>query len=231
LLNSLGFPNEGLDAIKKRLKNTAKISCLGINIGPNKDTSIDNMQTDYIKCYEELSEYADFITINVSSPNTPKLRQLQDRKFIAELVSLLIESRNQSKKNPKIFIKVSPDERNQTYLDIINIINKTSIDGLIVTNTSNNLKLKSSLNISNLEGGLSGKVLRNSSNNILRLVKEKLNNEKIIVAVGGVFDVDSYNEKLDLGADLVQIYTGFVYEGPNLVKKIIKNDKQKSSNS
>ena len=101
LLNSLGFPNEGLDAIKKDLKNTAKITCMGINIGPNKDTPIDNMRDDYIKCYEELSEFADFVTINVSSPNTPELRQLQDQKFITEIVSLLVESRNKSKKNPK----------------------------------------------------------------------------------------------------------------------------------
>ena len=116
-------------------------------------------------------------------------------------------------------------------MHIINTINQTDIDGVIISNTTNDEILKEQLNVGHLPGGISGKSLRNSSNKILKEIKSIISNEKIIVAVGGVFDVDSYNEKFELGADLVQMYTGLIYEGPNLVKRIIENDKQISRNS
>ena len=231
LLNSLGFPNEGVRSIKSRLKKVSGDICLGVNIGPNKDTVPEEVINDYLLCYEEVFEYADFVTINISSPNTPNLRSLHNAENFKAVIDAILSERNRHQKKPKVFIKISPDEEFKTYTNLIETINNSAIDGVIISNTSNNQNLKKSLNVAHLPGGISGKSLKNSSNKILKEIKTMINKEKIIVAVGGIFDVDSYNEKFELGADLVQMYTGLIYEGPNLVKRIVKNDKQISSNS
>ena len=231
LLNSLGFPNEGVRSIKSRLKKVSGDICLGVNIGPNKDTVPEEVINDYLLCYEEVFEYADFVTINISSPNTPNLRSLHNAKNFKAVIDAILSERNRHQKKPKVLIKISPDEESKTYTDLIETINNSAIDGVIISNTSNNQNLKKSLNVAHLPGGISGKSLKNSSNKILKEIKTMINKEKIIVAVGGIFDVDSYNEKFELGADLVQMYTGLIYEGPNLVKRIVKNDNQISSNS
>ena len=231
LLNSLGFPNEGVRSIKSRLKKVSGDICLGVNIGPNKDTVPEEVINDYLLCYEEVFEYADFVTINISSPNTPNLRSLHNAENFKAVIDAILSERNRHQKKPKVFIKISPDEEFKTYTNLIETINNSAIDGVIISNTSNNQNLKKSLNVAHLPGGISGKSLKNSSNKILKEIKTMINKEKIIVAVGGIFDVDSYNEKFELGADLVQMYTGFIYEGPNLVKRIVKNDNQISSNS
>ena len=231
LLNSLGFPNEGVRSIKSRLKKVSGDICLGVNIGPNKDTVPEEVINDYLLCYEEVFEYADFVTINISSPNTPNLRSLHNAENFKAVIDAILNERNRHQKKPKVFIKISPDEESKTYTNLIETINNSAIDGVIISNTSNNQNLKKSLNVAHLPGGISGKSLKNSSNKILKEIKTMINKEKIIVAVGGIFDVDSYNEKFELGADLVQMYTGLIYEGPDLVKRIVKNDKQISSNS
>ena len=231
LLNSLGFPNEGVRSIKSRLKKVNGDICLGVNIGPNKDTVPEEVINDYLLCYEEVFEYADFVTINISSPNTPNLRSLHNAENFKAVIDAILSERNRHQKKPKVFIKISPDEESKTYTNLIETINNSAIDGVIISNTSNNKNLKKSLNVAHLPGGISGKSLKNSSNKILKEIKTMINKEKIIVAVGGIFDVDSYNEKFELGADLVQMYTGLIYEGPNLVKRIVKNDNQISSNS
>ena len=231
LLNSLGFPNEGVRSIKSRLKKVSGDICLGVNIGPNKDTVPEEVINDYLLCYEEVFEYADFVTINISSPNTPNLRSLHSAENFKAVIDAILSERNRHQKKPKVFIKISPDEESKTYTNLIETINNSAIDGVIISNTSNNQNLKNSLNVAHLPGGISGKSLKNSSNKILKEIKAMINKEKIIVAVGGIFDVDSYNEKFELGADLVQMYTGLIYEGPNLVKRIVKNDNQISSNS
>ena len=231
LLNSLGFPNEGVRSIKSRLKKVSGDICLGVNIGPNKDTIPEEVINDYLLCYEEVFEYADFVTINISSPNTPNLRSLHNAENFKAVIDAILSERNRHQKKPKVFIKISPDEESKTYTNLIETVNNSAIDGVIISNTSNNQNLKKSLNVAHLPGGISGKSLKNSSNKILKEIKTMINKEKIIVAVGGIFDVDSYNEKFELGADLVQMYTGLIYEGPNLVKRIVKNDKQISSNS
>lgn len=231
LLNSLGFPNEGVRSIKSRLKKVSGDICLGVNIGPNKDTLPEEVINDYLLCYEEVFEYADFVTINISSPNTPNLRSLHNAENFKAVIDAILSERNRHQKKPKVFIKISPDEESKTYTNLIETVNNSAIDGVIISNTSNNQNLKKSLNVAHLPGGISGKSLKNSSNKILKEIKTMINKEKIIVAVGGIFDVDSYNEKFELGADLVQMYTGLIYEGPNLVKRIVKNDKQISSNS
>ena len=231
LLNSLGFPNEGVKSIKSRLKKVSGDICLGVNNGPNKDTVPEKVINDYLLCYEEVFEYADFVTINISSPNTPNLRSLHNAENFKAVIDAILSERNRHQKKPKVFIKISPDEESKTYTNLIETINNSAIDGVIISNTSNNQNLKKSLNVAHLPGGISGKSLKDSANKILKEIKTIINQEKIIVAVGGIFDVDSYNEKFELGADLVQMYTGLIYEGPNLVKRIVKNDKQISSNS
>ena len=204
---------------------------MGINIGPNKDTTPDKIIDDYLFCYQELHEHADFITLNISSPNTPNLRKLHNIESFTKIIKAILNERDLHQHKPKILVKLSPDEEDIAYKDLIDTINQTDIDGVIVSNTTNNKTLKDQLNIGHLPGGISGKSLRDSSNKILKEIKSIISDEKIIVAVGGVFDVDSYNEKLEIGADLVQMYTGLIYEGPNLVKRIIENDKQISRNS
>jgi len=231
LLNSLGFPNEGVATIKPRLQKVRDDICLGVNIGPNKDTIPQEIVNDYLFCYREVFKYADFVTMNISSPNTPNLRSLHTIENFKSFIDAILIERSKHQKQPKIFIKISPDEESKTYKDLIETINDSAIDGVVISNTSDNQNLKESLKVGHLPGGISGKSLKNSANKILKEIKTIINQEKIIVAVGGIFDVDSYNEKFELGADLVQMYTGLIYEGPNLVKRIIKNDKQISSNS
>ena len=231
LLNSLGFPNEGVATIKPRLQKVRDDICLGVNIGPNKDTVPQEIVNDYLICYREVFKYADFVTMNISSPNTPNLRSLHNIENFKSVIDAILNERSKHQKQPKIFIKISPDEESKTYKDLIETINDSAIDGVVISNTSDNQNLKESLKVGHLPGGISGKSLKNSANKILKEIKTIINQEKIIVAVGGIFDVDSYNEKFELGADLVQMYTGLIYEGPNLVKRIVKNDNQISSNS
>ena len=231
LLNSLGFPNEGVATIKPRLQKVRDDICLGVNIGPNKDTIPQEIVNDYLFCYREVFKYADFVTMNISSPNTPNLRSLHNIENFKSVIDAILNERSKHQKQPKIFIKISPDEESKTYKDLIETINDSAIDGVVISNTSDNQNLKESLKVGHLPGGISGKSLKNSANKILKEIKTIINQEKIIVAVGGIFDVDSYNEKFELGADLVQMYTGLIYEGPNLVKRIVKNDNQISSNS
>jgi len=223
LLNSLGFNNDGTEEIKNRLEKLNHNCTLGINIGPNKSTPADRFHEDYSICMRSLAKYADYIAINISSPNTPELRDLHKKENIQKVIRVVLEERDNTNNKPKIFIKLSPDEDNQTYLELIELINLSKIDGVIISNTSNNQELKKELNVDNLPGGISGLAIKNKSNELLKFVKKNLNEEKILVAVGGVFDVDSYNEKIDIGADLVQMYTGLVYEGPNQVRRIVKN--------
>ena len=225
LINSLGFNNHGMEAMLSNLKSLRRRGALGINIGPNKNTKFENILEEYLILYRAFSSHADYITINISSPNTPGLRNMHDPHCFKDLIRQISAERSTSNDKPKILIKFSPDENHDTYIKLIEILNNSDLDGVIISNTTvdNDLKIKSEA--TSINGGISGKLLKDKSNELLAFFKKNLNPKKIIVAVGGVFDVDSYNKKLDLGADLVQIYTGFVYEGPSLVKRIVQNGK------
>ena len=225
LINSLGFNNHGMEAMLSNLKNLKRRGALGINIGPNKNTKFENILEEYLILYKAFSSHADYITINISSPNTPGLRNMHDPQCFEDLIRKISSERSTSVDKPKILIKFSPDESHDTYIKLIEILNSSDFDGVIISNTTvdNNLKIKSGA--TSISGGISGKLLQDKSNELLVFFKKNLKPEKIIVAVGGVFDVDSYNKKLDLGADFVQIYTGFVYEGPSLIKRIVQNGK------
>ena len=132
LLNSLGFPNEGVKAIKSRLKKVSEDICLGVNIGPNKETAPEELVNDYLLCYEEVFEYADFVTINISSPNTPNLRSLHNIENFKAVINAILSERNKHQKKPKVFIKISPDEQSNIYKDLIETINNSEIDGCLL---------------------------------------------------------------------------------------------------
>ena len=226
LLNSLGFNNKGATYVKKKLQALKrKDIVIGANIGPNKSTETNKRKEDYSYCFNELADYVDYIVLNISSPNTPDLRDLHNIENLKEIIECILIEKENINYSGKIFLKLSPDEKKSKTEAVINLVNSMDIDGVIASNTSDDNQLKSALGVSQKPGGISGKPLKNKSNELLKLVKSKIEPKKIIVAVGGVFDVDSYNEKLDLGADLVQMYTGLIYEGPNQVREIIRNGK------
>ena len=221
LINRMGFNNDGVEKIIHRLK-TNKNVIIGGNIGKNKDTPNDKAVKDYIFCFEGLFNYVDYFVVNVSSPNTPNLRALQSKKPLTFILNSLQRLNNQKPKRKPILIKISPDLNKNELIDIIQIVKETNIDGVIATNTTlDRSGLKSSKK--DQTGGLSGVPLRNKSTEIIKFLSEKSNKGFPIIGVGGVHSYEDAIEKFNAGADLIQLYTGFVYEGPGIVKKINKS--------
>lgn len=220
LINSMGFNNEGVEAVIPRLKKNKNI-IIGGNIGKNKITPNERAVDDYVCCFKTLYPYVDYFVVNVSSPNTPNLRELQDKKPLTNLLNTLQEI-NQANKKPKpILIKIAPDLSDEQLLDIIKIVKTTDTAGVIATNTSLDFNGLKSSNKSQI-GGLSGKPLNLRSTQVIRFLSEKSRKAFPIIGVGGIHDPNDAIEKLNAGADLIQLYTGFVYEGPGLVKRINK---------
>ena len=220
IINRMGFNNEGVDDAVKRLKKNKNV-LIGGNIGKNKITPNEEAVNDYIYCFNALFDYVDYFVVNVSSPNTPNLRALQDKEPLTHLLSTLKEL-NEEKNVPKpILLKIAPDLSDDQLLDIIDIVTSVKIDGVIATNTTLN---REGLQSKHKEeaGGLSGKPLTQRSTEVIRFLVEKSNNAFPIIGVGGVHSPDDAIEKLNAGAALVQLYTGFVYEGPAAVKNINK---------
>ena len=222
IINRMGFNNEGVDEAVKRLKKNKNV-LIGGNIGKNKTTSNENAVNDYIYCFDALFDYVDYFVVNVSSPNTPNLRELQDKEPLTKLLTTL-KKRNEQRENSKpILLKIAPDLSNDQLLDIIAIIKKVKIDGVIATNTTlSRADLNSSKSILKEPGGLSGKPLNKRSNEVIRFLSEKSNQAFPIIGVGGIHSEEDALRKIEAGASLVQLYTGFVYEGPLLIKKINK---------
>lgn len=226
LINRMGFNNEGLDAFVSRVKHGKRPNniILGGNIGKNKNTPNEEAVNDYRICFEALFPYVDYFVVNVSSPNTPNLRALQDKKPLTALLSTLQEI-NQKKATPKpILLKIAPDLTDTQLDDIIEIVGNTKIDGLIAANTTinrANLKTDEATIKAIGNGGLSGAPVRERSTEVIKYLKSKAPNIKII-AVGGIASPEDAIEKLGAGADLIQIYSGLIYEGPALIKKINK---------
>ena len=220
IINRMGFNNGGVDAAVLRLKKNKGV-LIGGNIGKNKVTPNEDAVSDYLICFETLFDYVDYFVVNVSSPNTPNLRELQEKKPLTELLSKL-ETRNSEHKTKKpILLKIAPDLTNEQLLDIIDIVNETKIAGVIATNTTisrDNLQSENRIEI----GGLSGKPLAKRSTEVIRFLSEKSNKAFPIIGVGGIHSAEDALEKLEAGASLVQLYTGFIYEGPKLVTEINK---------
>ena len=220
IVNRLGFNNKGVDYLVKRIKERKYNGVLGINIGANKDSMGQKRVDDYIECFQKVSAYADYITVNISSPNTPGLRSLHAKENFLPLFKAIKDVREtQNFLNP-IFIKLSPDENIDVISEITKAIKEFNFDGVITSNTTiekSNLMFKSKVDLS---GGLSGKPLLEKSNELLSLVHSR-EPELFKIGVGGVHNKESFNMKLEKGASLVQIYTSFIYDGPEIIKKLL----------
>ncbi len=226
LINRMGFNNEGVEALVSRLKK-AKYSNLivGGNIGKNKVTPNAEASEDYRICFEALFPFVDYFVVNVSSPNTPNLRALQDKEPLTALLSLL-QKLNHQKEAPKpILLKIAPDLSDEQLDDILEIVQTTKIEGIIATNTTisrEGLKEKKEKVAAIGNGGLSGQPVRSRSTEVIRYLFEKSNRQLKIIGVGGICSAEDALEKLDAGACLVQVYSGLIYAGPNLIKDINK---------
>lgn len=221
IVNRMGFNNNGAANAAQNIKRANKNIIVGGNIGKNKVTPNYKAVDDYLKCFDELFAHVHYFVVNVSSPNTPGLRELQDKEPLMNILNSLQKQNNLKSKRKPILLKIAPDLTNDQLNDIIDIVKTTKIDGLVATNTTisreNLLTEKEAIeNIGN--GGLSGKPLFNRSKEVIRYIKAK--SDIPVIGVGGIMSADDAIEIIKAGADLIQIYTGFIYEGPNLIKKI-----------
>lgn len=224
IINRMGFNNGGVEEAVERLKENPKGNgrvLIGGNIGKNKITPNEEAVNDYIICFEALFDYVDYFVVNVSSPNTPNLRELQEKEPLTQLLQTLQNRNNLKDKRKPILLKIAPDLTEEQLLDIIDIVADTKIDGVIATNTTISREGLSSENKKEM-GGLSGKPLTKRATEVIRFLSEKSNKAFPIIGVGGIHSAEDALEKLDAGASLVQLYTGFIYEGPDLIKKINK---------
>lgn len=218
IINRMGFNNEGVDEAVKRLKKNTNV-LIGGNIGKNKVTPNEEAVNDYIYCFNVLFDYVDYFVVNVSSPNTPNLRALQDKAPLTHLLSTLKDLNDQKERPKPILLKIAPDLSDDQLLDIIEIVTSVKIDGVIATNTTLS---RTGLKSADKEemGGLSGRPLTQRSTEVIRFLVEKSKHAFPVIGVGGVHKPQDAIEKIEAGASLVQLYTGFVYEGPAAVKKI-----------
>jgi dihydroorotate dehydrogenase len=225
LINRMGFNNQGIEAVVARLRRKKSDIIIGGNIGKNKVTPNEEAANDYAICFEKLFPYVDYFAVNVSSPNTPGLRDLQEKAPLTALLNSLQELNNKKDKRKPILLKIAPDLTNEQLDDIITIVADTKIDGVIATNTTiDRSGLKTDKNkvdaIGN--GGLSGKPVGLRSTEVIKYLADKSNRAFPIIGVGGIHSAEDALEKLDAGATLLQVYTGFIYEGPSIVKRINK---------
>tara|TARA_B100000575_G_scaffold54069_1_gene40574 strand:- start:4039 stop:5055 length:1017 start_codon:yes stop_codon:yes gene_type:complete len=220
IINRLGFNNKGLEKVKNNLKKKRDI-IIGANIGKNFFTDNNYGDEDYLNCFEGLFNHVDYFAINISSPNTENLRLFHNKDLLIPLIKKLKEANNRKINKKPLLLKISPDLTDNQLDDIISIISDLRLDGIIATNTTVSRKGVKSKHI-NEKGGLSGELLKDKSNYIIKYLRKKLSKEFPIIGVGGIMKPEDAIEKLNSGADLVQLYTGFIYEGPFLIKKINK---------
>lgn len=225
LVNRMGFNNEGVHAAVARLRKRRTDVIVGGNIGKNKATSNEDAHKDYEACFQALYDHVDYFVLNVSSPNTPGLRELQDKQPLQQLVEAVI-ALNRTKPTPRpILLKIAPDLTEGQLGDVVDILKTTRVDGVIATNTTIS---RDGLDTSSAElgrigaGGLSGKPLSSKATAVIRYLREKLGPNFPIIGVGGIMTPEDALVKLEAGADLVQVYTGFIYEGPGIVRRINK---------
>lgn len=225
LINRMGFNNKGVDNLVNNLKNYRNTEgvIIGGNIGKNKITPNEEAANDYELCFNALFDYVDYFVVNVSSPNTPNLRALQDKEPLTQLLSRLQVLNNERKVSKPILLKIAPDLTNSQLDDILEIVKETKLAGLVATNTTisrDGLKTPP-LSIEAIgAGGLSGKPVKKRSTEIIRYLRKGGDKNMVIIGVGGITSGDDAIEKIEAGADLVQVYSGMIYEGPELVKKI-----------
>jgi dihydroorotate dehydrogenase len=225
IINRMGFNNDGVEAAIKNLKNNNGQVIIGGNIGKNTVTTPENYTEDYCEVFKALHPYVDYFVLNVSCPNVGSHAKLNDKDYLIELISACKVLNSQEKKQKPILLKIAPDLNNIQLDEIIDLVNETKIDGVIASNTSTN---RENLKVSKerLEeignGGVSGQPLKNQSTAVIKYLADTSNKSFPIVGVGGIHSEKDALDKLNAGADLVQLYTGFIYEGPSLVKRINK---------
>lgn len=225
LINRMGFNNQGADVAAGRLKHLKNKDgvIIGGNIGKNKITPNEEAVNDYIYCFHALYDYVDYFVVNVSSPNTPGLRDLQEKEPLMRILHTLQELNAQKAQPKPILLKIAPDLTNSQLDDIVEIVTQTHIAGVIATNTTISREgLVSDPNLVQEAGGVSGKPLTKRSTEVIRYLATKSNRAFPIIGVGGIHSAQDAIEKLNAGASLIQIYTGFIYEGPGLVRSICK---------
>ncbi len=220
VINRMGFNNDGVTKIKNRLRGNYKV-IIGGNIGKNKITPNSEAKKDYLICFKELYEHVDYFVVNVSSPNTPRLRELQSREFLSDLFIDLNKFRYNKKNIKPILLKISPDLNEDKIVELLEVIKKNKIDGIIATNTTTNFPdLISDNKIE--KGGLSGSPLYDKSNDVISFISKKTNGKLPIIGVGGILTPKEAIKKIEAGAHLIQLYTGIIYEGPGIANKINK---------
>ncbi len=223
LINRMGFNNGGAAAAAERLRKRSSRIIIGGNIGKNKITPNEEAVNDYLSCFETLFAHVDYFAVNVSSPNTPGLRALQEKEPLLHLLNTLQHANHAKPKRKPILLKIAPDLTDEQLNDIIDIVLESKIDGVIATNTTIAreplVTAKNEIDAIGA-GGLSGKPVAQRSTEVIRYLKEKSHNAFPVIGVGGIHSAQDAIDKLNAGADLVQIYTGFIYEGPGLVRKI-----------
>jgi len=220
LINRLGFNNDGIEIIKNRIKSEKKKGVVGINIGPNKNTK--DQKNDFCIGLKNFFDIADYITVNISSPNTEGLRDFHDREKLEDLLLALNKIKSENKINIPLLLKISPDIKDNQISEIADTAIKNDISGIILTNTTNSNKDKLISDFKKEEGGLSGEPLQQISTNMIKKFYKQLNGKIPIIGVGGVNSGKSAYEKIIAGASLLQLYTGLVYKGPSIVKNIKK---------
>jgi dihydroorotate dehydrogenase len=225
VINRMGFNNKGVDYLVSQVQSANFKGILGINIGKNKDTSEENAKDDYIHCMRKVYNFSSYITVNISSPNTPGLRSLQYGDALDDLLSSLkVEQKvlaEQYGKYVPVAVKIAPDLTEEEVTSIAKSLIDNDIDGVIATNTTLSREGVEGLEFENEQGGLSGAPVKEKSTQVIKLLAQALGNKLPIIGVGGIASSDDANEKLQAGASLVQVYTGFIYQGPPLVKEIV----------
>jgi dihydroorotate dehydrogenase len=225
VINRMGFNNEGATAAAQRLSQPHERIIVGGNIGKNKDTPNENAIDDYEKAFLALYDVVDYFVVNVSSPNTPGLRALQDKEPLTRILNRLQELNQSGGKSRPVLLKIAPDLTNEQLDDIISLVEDTGIQGIVATNTTierGGLQSDTQTVGSIGAGGLSGKPLRKRATEVIRYIHQKSKGNIKIIAAGGIFTAADAQEKLDAGASLVQVYTGFIYEGPAIASNICK---------
>jgi len=220
LINRLGFNNDGMELIKSRINSEGKKGIVGINIGPNKDTK--NQKNDFCLCLKNFFDVADYITVNISSPNTEGLRNFHDQEKLKELLVALNKIKKDNKSNIPLLLKVSPDIDESDIPEIIDVVIKNNISAIVLTNTTSGNRKNLKNKAKNEQGGLSGEPLQQISTNMIKKFYKLLNGTIPIIGVGGINSGKSAYEKIIAGASLLQLYTGFVYRGPSTAKDIKK---------
>lgn len=224
IINRMGFNNKGVDYLIEQVKQSQFTGVLGINIGKNFDTAVENAVTDYLICFEKVYPYATYITVNISSPNTPGLRNLQYGDSLRDLLAPLKEKQSVLSKEfgyKPIFVKIAPDMNESEIQTVAETLLKSNIDGVIATNTTLTRETVSDSKYSNEAGGLSGKPVEALSNKTIEILSNQLQQKLPIIGVGGIHNGKAAAEKIKAGASLVQVYTGFIYEGPQLISDCV----------